>query len=95
MIHGVFTPHHNQERAPIPFNSESAMLANVTTTEFRPIPAALIERIHARTDELAIAQTPGEQLRALFLAHAEIKDAEALIAKDEESAQVAIRINQN
>lgn len=63
--------------------------------DFRPIPVALIDRLRLHVDELATATSTDEQIAALFLAHAEMKDAEALIARGEEAAQVAIRINRN
>lgn len=44
--------------------------------EFRPIPSASITRLRSHISALNTAQTTDDQIRALFLAHCELKDIE-------------------
>ena len=48
-----------------------------TTTDYKPIPAAQLDRIRLQVEALAIAKTANEALAALFLLHCELKDVEA------------------
>lgn len=49
---------------------------------FRPIPAALCERVCRHARELRDAKTVPDQLRALFMAHAQLKDAEGILPEN-------------
>lgn len=51
----------------------------MTIPDFRPIPAALIDRLLTHVNELATATSTDAQIAALFLAHAELKDCEAML----------------
>jgi hypothetical protein len=47
----------------------------MTTTDFKPIPAAALDRMHAHLIALGSAVSVDDQLRALFLLHCECKAA--------------------
>lgn len=49
---------------------------NAPSTDFRPIPAAQIERMIDRALELGAAKGTDEAVKAIFLLHCELKDAE-------------------
>ena len=55
-------------------------------TAFRPIPHALAERARLRWDEVELATTPTDQLRALYLAHCEAQDALGIVRANEAAA---------
>ena len=50
-----------------------------TIPAFRPVPTALIDRIRSHLEALAVASSTDAQIAALFLAHCEMKDAEAML----------------
>ena len=49
------------------------------TAPFKPIPAAVCDRIRSHADAIQAATTLHEVLAALFLAHCELKDIEAAL----------------
>lgn len=49
------------------------------------IPAALVDRLRLHADELGLATTPDEALKAAFLCHCELRDAVAKIENNQDS----------
>ena len=58
-------------------------MINAMSDTFKAIPHALCDRIRGHVDALEAAPSPDAALAALFLAHCELKDAEAMIPKAE------------
>lgn len=52
---------------------------------FRPVPHALCERARKQWNAVESARDPAEQLKALFLAHCEAKDAEEIVEANQEA----------